>query len=494
MRTAYFRAGSLVGSVILGLIVACSGNDGANGANGTNGANGGQGTAGAAGPAGISGASGTNGTNGGGGGDAGQLYLALSERATQGLKIAPVPLKLAGLTASQIEQVGIGSYMANGMTACTDCHSPSPDPAHYLAGGFVFPLGPGLQVVSRNLTPDPTTGLKDTLDQFIQAERNGTDILNVGQALLGHPWAHHRWLSTDDLTAVYSYLKVIPPVSNSVASDNKPPTTAITFPGHYNEGAVDRPLPPEIGAFGAPNPDPDNILRGLAIVPLDIPFPADPATLAQFGRGSYIVNAGGACNECHTNPDRDHLSANLAVNTKMYLGGGAVFPFPPALAAQAGVTRVMTANLLGQTRGFFNRPNISFQMFLTAITEGVHAEELQADGGGARPLAFPMPWLDFRNLTRSDLEAIYTYMSYIAKTQPTTGAGDKVVQAYAVYCDATVACRGPNETCNVATNECVGKVCATNADCYTCQTCDGTNHCIAPAPTSTCLTLGDTPP
>ena len=64
-------------------------------------------------------------------------------------------------------------------------------------------------------------------------------------ALIAHPWPTHRWMSTSDLKAIYSYLKVIPAVSHTVTADNKPPATGVTFPGQYNEGLVTRALPAE---------------------------------------------------------------------------------------------------------------------------------------------------------------------------------------------------------------------------------------------------------
>ena len=57
-----------------------------------------------------------------------------------------------------------------------------------------------------------------------------------------------------------------------------------------------------LDAMGQPIPDPDSVLRGLAIVPLNIPPPANPVDTALYGRGSYLVNAIGACAACHTNP------------------------------------------------------------------------------------------------------------------------------------------------------------------------------------------------
>lgn len=140
----------------------------------------------------------------------------------RGLAIAPVPLNLAGRNR---RQVGLGSYFVNA-TACSDCHTnplylPTGDPfkgmtpqvnvTSYMAGGRAF--GP---FISRNLTPEPPSGMPAglTLDQFIQAMRQGKDFDNlhpqVSPLLQVMPWPTFANLSDDDLTNIYEYLSSIP--------------------------------------------------------------------------------------------------------------------------------------------------------------------------------------------------------------------------------------------------------------------------------------------
>jgi hypothetical protein len=362
-----------------------------------------------------------------------------------------------------------------------------------MAGGLVFPLdGAGHTVATRNLTPDTATGLRDTEAQFIQAQRNGTDVLNGGSALLVHPWQYNRWLSTDHLKAIYAFLTAIPAVSNNVPADNKAgiPAGTIAFPDVYNEGAKARPLPPESDGTN-PIPDPGNLERGLAIVPLDIAPPSDPATLARYARGSYIVNAATGCAGCHSNPDRNYADPNQALVTAGYLTGGRVFPTGPA-AAMVGVTRSMSANLVGSAHGFFRSPDVDFGVFVATITRGIHADEPVPDGGTPRPLAYPMPARAFRNMVGDDLLAVYTYLKYVADNANIIGANDKITQDAARYCPTpgnATGC-GAGETCD-ASHECVGRPCTTDKDCDACQTCDGTNKCAAPSgPPSTCIKQG----
>jgi hypothetical protein len=489
---------TVFGAVCIGLAVAiaaaCSGNDGAQGPPGPEGE---AGATGATGPAGEAGPQGPMGQPGisidagdaKGGTQGNPICVGLSAHACIGLTQTPVSLKTTGLSLPQLEQIGEGAYIVSTQAICTDCHSPSPDPKQYLQGGVVIPLGPNLSVVTRNLTPDPSTGLKDTLDQFIQAERNGTDTLNSNEELIVHPWQNHRWMSTADLSAVYSFLRVIPAISNTYAQDMKPPLPPVPFPGVYNEGQVTRPLPPEVDMFDAAVPDPGFILRGTAIDPINVPPPSDPQAAALFGRGSYLVNGVIGCSACHSNPDRS-MSPPYNVNTPTFLSGGTVIASGP-LAPTVRVVRVTTANLIGKNNGFFSEKTMTFSTFLATITQGIHADE-ENEAGVAAPLAWPMPWQEFRNMGLDDLEAIYTYLSWLAQNAPTT-VNDVVQQGAARYCASQTDCF-PGESCNAATSECYGGPCNTDVDCGTCQTCSSDDGgaspgtCVAPDPaTSFCV-------
>ncbi|HEX8795515.1 MAG TPA: hypothetical protein VF765_31410 [Polyangiaceae bacterium] len=509
MRASVF--GAVCIGVAAAIAAACTGNDGAQGpagpageagATGMTGATGATGPAGEAGPQGPPGMPGT--TPDGGKMDATMppmdsgppIIIGLSAHAQIGLAQTPVPLNLNGKTAADIEQIGQGAYIVSTQAICTDCHSPSPNPAQYMQGGVPIPLFPDgdggiYTVVSRNLTPDPATGLKDTLGQFINAERNGADTLNSGEELIVHPWQNHRWMSTDDLTAVYAFLRVIPAINNSYAQDYKPPfLTPVTFPGDYNEGQVTRPLPPEVDMFDAAVPDPGFVLRGTAIDPLDVTPPSDPTQAALFGRGSYLVNGVIGCSACHSSPDRVPAPP-YNVNTPTFLSGGTVIA-AGMLASQVRVVRVTTANLIGAQNGFFNEKGMTFSTFLTTITEGIHADE-ENEAGVAPPLAWPMPWTEFRHMGLDDLEAIYTYLSWIAKSSAAPTTNDVVHQGAARYCASTSDCF-PGESCNSATSECYGGPCNTDADCGTCQTCSADDGgaspgtCVPPNPaTSLCV-------
>jgi len=144
-----------------------------------------------------------------------------------GFEIAPVSLDLTG---KDRDLVGLGGYLVN-VTGCNDCHThpnwamggnpflgevAQINTAQYLTGGRIFstPLGP---IVSRNITPDETgnpAGL--TLAEFLSVMRTGHHPGDPPEALLKiMPWPLYRWDTDRDLTAMYQYLRAIPPLPNN---------------------------------------------------------------------------------------------------------------------------------------------------------------------------------------------------------------------------------------------------------------------------------------
>jgi hypothetical protein len=146
-----------------------------------------------------------------------------ASRIRRGFAIAPVPLNLRGKNRAL---VGLGSYIVNAQAGCNDCHTrPSyaagGDPylgqpkqinaAQYLTGGRQF--GP---FTSRNLTPDPNSGLPAdlTFKEFLEVMHKGTDFDRVhpqiSPLLQVMPWPVYGDMTDRDLRAVYEYLSAIP--------------------------------------------------------------------------------------------------------------------------------------------------------------------------------------------------------------------------------------------------------------------------------------------
>jgi hypothetical protein len=172
----------------------------------------------------------------------------------QGFAISPIPRNRLDLAGKDPAQVGLGSYLVNGVADCGGCHSfpkflPPGDVAgsdptagdpfqgtpssqglhrnlhgnlnvsHYLAGGGCY--GP---FMTRNLTPDASgrpLGLTET--EFIKVMRTGKDIAcekhprdpvcSLGPAttvLQVMPWPAYHNMTDGEIKAIYAYLSAVP--------------------------------------------------------------------------------------------------------------------------------------------------------------------------------------------------------------------------------------------------------------------------------------------
>ncbi|MFI5309238.1 MAG: hypothetical protein ACHQ53_17915, partial [Polyangiales bacterium] len=409
--------------------------------------------------------------------------------------ISPAPIDTTGMTSVQIEAVGQGSYLVNAVAACATCHGEAGTTPGFLAGTTAAGA-----FNARNLTPDATTGMKLTEAQFIDVIRIGADFTcnssgctATGFTIAAMAWPDFRWASTDDLKAMYAYLKVIPAVSNAVANDTGTHATAtVPFPTNFVDGSEQRPLPLEVDSGGKPIPDPDSIRRGMAIQPLAQVAANDASTDAHIGRGSYLVNSLGRCNGCHTNPARNGSAATSPINTAAWLTGGKVSSFTTT-AASLGVVRSMSTDLVGKTKGFFGETTSDFSTLEGILQTGVHIDDALAP-----PLAAPMPWQHLRDLTAEDLESIFDYLAAVQGVQPSPLTADKATQDASYYCTDNTPCDTANgETCDLASasatfHECIGRACtlADNSECRTCQTCDTTNHVCGGPVIAACKTSG----
>ncbi len=118
---------------------------------------------------------------------------------------------------------------------------------------------------------------------------------------------------------------------------------------------------------------------------------------ALVGLGSYLVNAVGGCNDCHTEPPYTEdpyasLGAPKQINLDCYLAGGMEFgPF---------VSRDTTPWEDGKPAG------LTFEAFLHVMRTG---EDPDSPGNVLQV----MPWPVYQSMTDRDLLAMYTYLSAI---------------------------------------------------------------------------------
>jgi hypothetical protein len=145
--------------------------------------------------------------------------------------------------------------------------------------------------------------------------------------------------------------------------------------------------------------------RGLEIAP--VPLNLQGKSKKLVGEGSYIVNAQGACADCHTNPiflpgGNPFLGQTEQINTERYLAGGRAFGpvirsaniTPDAQGLPAGLTLDQFIEVMRTGRDFKNRhPQIS-------------------------PLLQTHPWPFFAKMTDDDLTAIYEYLRAVPHADP----------------------------------------------------------------------------
>ena len=162
------------------------------------------------------------------------------------------------------------------------------------------------------------------------------------------------------------------------------------------------------------------IQQGLSIAP--VPLNLKDKDIELVGLGSYIVNAQGGCNDCHSCPSYapGHnpfpgpifgVSGDGQINSANYLAGGVAFGPPPSAGG------VVSANLTPDATG---KPGgLTLEQFESALRTG--HDPLDPKNG----LLAVMPWPYFRFMTGRDLDAIYTYLSAIPSATPgsCTGAG-----------------------------------------------------------------------
>jgi mono/diheme cytochrome c family protein len=86
--------------------------------------------------------------------------------------------------------------------------------------------GPWGVSFTRNLTPDPETGLGAWTERdFIATIRNGKHMGHGRPLLPPMPWFNYAKMTDDDLKAVWAYLQTVPAVKNRV-EDPRPPAAA----------------------------------------------------------------------------------------------------------------------------------------------------------------------------------------------------------------------------------------------------------------------------
>ena len=111
-------------------------------------------------------------------------------------------------------------------TGCIGCHARNgpqgPDYSQYLAGGGIKFETPHGTFVSRNLTPDPETGLARRSDADVRRVlRSG--VLPDGRVITHSimPWPDFSHFTDEDLHAIIVYLRHLPPVKHRIPDPDR---------------------------------------------------------------------------------------------------------------------------------------------------------------------------------------------------------------------------------------------------------------------------------
>jgi mono/diheme cytochrome c family protein len=126
------------------------------------------------------------------------------------------------------DKLAYGEYMVNA-ALCSECHTPmdsqgQPIPGKAFAGGNTFKHPTyGYRAVTANITPDADTGIgswteQQFVDKFKSFETPDDRILSSAEQRQNTvmPWTRFAGMTREDLSAMYTYLRTLPPVVNRI--------------------------------------------------------------------------------------------------------------------------------------------------------------------------------------------------------------------------------------------------------------------------------------
>lgn len=302
--------------------------------------------------------------------------LATWER-TLAFPDTPYPALAASTDPAWIER---GRYLVHGPAHCAQCHSTS-DRDHPediattpLRGGLAFEMGPIGTLYARNLTPDPETGIGRRSDAEL-ARVLRTGVLPEGELSVFMRYSAAK-LSDDDIRAVLSYLRSVPPVRHEV------PDRQITLLGKLVVKF----------AFAGLSPRPSAGPAGVA-----------PVEAPDVARGAYLADEVMLCTTCHTALDPatfEPVGPKAAGGTVEASHDDPAMEWaPPNLTASpTGVTGV--------------------------LDEDAFVARMRAGRAHLRSI---MPWENVAATSDADLRSVYRYLRTLPPVDRDTGPGYRPV-------------------------------------------------------------------
>jgi mono/diheme cytochrome c family protein len=264
------------------------------------------------------------------------------------------------------EQIARGTYLAEHVAVCTDCHSER-DFSRFAGPLVEGTLGKGGErfgpemgfpgtLIAPNITPH---ALSDWSDGEI-AHAITAGVTPEGRSLF--PLMNYPAFATmceQDLLSVVSYVRELEPIAND------PPRSELDFPVNLIVRTLPKP----------------------AHNPVACPDPED-----RVAQGRYLVTLA-SCAHCHTQHEGSDPIAG------MEFAGGAEFAFPDGTVARS-------ANITPDPESGIG--SWSEEAFVNRFKQYRDASQLHQVGAGDRKTV--MPWNQYAGMTERDLGSIYAYL------------------------------------------------------------------------------------
>lgn len=299
-------------------------------------------------------------------------YLASTADARLSAPQTPMPDVAASTDPAVIAR---GRYLVRTVAHCSQCHADYPrmEPAKNthdstLSGGFEFAMGPMGSFYAANLTPDGETGIGQRTDPEL-ARAITTGVLHDGSISIFMRYSAAN-LSNEDVVAVISYLRSLPPVRHVVPPGA--PTTigkiAISFMN----------ITPDL------SPLPEHVEKG-----------AEPS----LERGRYLAENVALCVACHSEIDM----ATFQPTGPKAAGGN-----PDPSHGDDPDMEFVTPNLTSDPKtGITGK--LTEDQFLARLKHGrIHVPSV-------------MPWENFTRMDDSDMRSVYRYLRSLPPVERDVG-------------------------------------------------------------------------
>lgn len=262
---------------------------------------------------------------------------------------APYPAIWASDDADVIAR---GKYLVTGPAHCIDCHSTDDAPG-VMSGGHEWKLPIGI-IRSANITSDVETGIGSRTDaELARVLRHG--VGPDGKALM--PFMPFAEMSDQDLTAVISYLRTLPPVKKQVVRK-------------------------ELNPLGV-------VMMALLIEPAgpkaEVPVRVAAEATVEYGR--YLANNVANCAGCHTARD-------------LRTGAPVGAPFAGGMEMESKHDATVK----------FVSPNLTPDPETGWITGWSEEDFVARFKSGSALTGATMPWKSYARMSETDLRAIYRYL------------------------------------------------------------------------------------